>query len=425
VLGRAVDGLEKFHGLPLMSIIVEPAKVLFLNNAINHGVFTPLGTAEVADYGRSILFMIESNPGPGTGLLLAYIFFNKGDNRRNAIGALPIHLLGGIHEVYFPFVILMPILIIPLVLAGATGVALEQILGGGLQAPASPGSIIMEYIMTPNNLAGHNQLPGTLINYYPGSTYIANTAGMFGAVTVSFIGSALCFKFKKSTKTLQESQTTTQAMKAESKGLMSRDNLIDINLIVFACDAGMGSSAMGSTKLKKMLRENNVNDVDVIHKSVSEVPKDAKLIVVHESLKHQVAQKNPNAQIVTIKNFMNAPEYGMIVDKLKNNKSVVNVQRNEDKNNDINIDGSELLSKNCIQINCPPETVEQAIKRVGQLMLQADTIQPEYISGMIKRDQDVSVAIGNFIAIPHAPNDDQKYIKKNSLAVATYEKPID
>jgi PTS system mannitol-specific IIC component len=320
----------------------------------------------------------------------------------------------------------MPILIIPLILGGATGVALEQILGGGLQAPASPGSIIMEYIMTPNNLAGRSQLPGTLINYYPGSTYIANTAGMFGAIIVSFIGSALCFKFKKPSKTLQESQSAIFAMKTESKGTpSSNDNLADINLIVFACDAGMGSSAMGSTKLQKMLKENNINGIDVIHKSVSEVPQDAKLIIVHESLKHQVTQKNPNVKIITIKDFMNTKEYKMIVDKLKNNKSVANTLPNKNTNNNVDLSSSKLLLKKCIQINCPAETAEKAIKRVGRLMFQANKIDPKYIAGMIKRDQDVSVAIGNFIAIPHAPNEDRKYIKENSLAVVVYKKPID
>lgn len=424
VLGKAVNGLEKFHGLPLMSIIVEPAKVLFLNNAINHGVFTPLGTAEASDYGRSILFMIESNPGPGTGLLLGYILFNKGDNRRNAIGALPIHLLGGIHEVYFPFVILMPILIIPLILAGVAGVALEQLLGGGLQAPASPGSIIMEYIMTPSNLSGQAQLPGTLINHYPGSTYIANTAGILGATAISLLGSAICFKFKKPTKSLQESQATVTAMKAESKGTYSASNdLSNVKTVVFACDAGMGSSAMGATKLKKIFHSKGIKDIDVIHKSVSEVPQDAKLIVVHESLKNQVVQRNPNAKIVSIKDFMNAPEYETIaIDLQKNNVINVNSQNIKSINKKRN---DKILSKKCIQLGCQSETVKQAISRVGKLLLDQKCISKEYIDGMVKRDKDVSVAIGNLIAIPHAVNEDRKYIKQNGLSVATYKKPID
>jgi PTS system mannitol-specific IIC component len=412
-----VNGLEKFHGLPIMSVIVEPAKVLFLNNAINHGVFTPLGTVEANEYGRSILFMIESNPGPGAGMLLAYILFNKGENRRNAIGALPIHLFGGIHEIYFPFVILMPVLIIPLIIAGASGVAVEQILGGGLRAPASPGSIIMEYIMTPNNLGGYPRLPGTVINYYPGSIYIANTAGMLTGTAISFAGALICFKFKKPNKSLQESQATVASLKAQSKNFGISNHLTGLDTIVFACDAGMGSSAMGATKLKKILVQHGINGIDVIHRSVSEIPQNAKLIIVHQTLKEQVSRRNANARIITIKDFMNAPEYEILAQELKNipsNKPLVT--------NDLS---KNILSKECIKLNCPNETVSQAIKRVGNILFNHGAVAQAYITGMIKRDKDVSVAIGNAIAIPHAANQDRKYIKHNSLAITTYQKPID
>jgi PTS system mannitol-specific IIC component len=151
VLGMGVEGLNKYKCLPITSLLVEPAKVLFLNNAINHGVFTPLGMIEASEHGRSILFMVESNPGPGLGILLSYMIFGKGSTKKNAYGASIIHFFGGIHELYFPFVLLNPILIVPLILGGATGVGLEQLIGGGLIAPASPGSIITELLMTPYN----------------------------------------------------------------------------------------------------------------------------------------------------------------------------------------------------------------------------------------------------------------------------------
>ena len=64
--------------LPLTSILIEPAKVFFLNNAINHGVLTPLGLSEAAESGKSVLFLLEANPGPGLGLLLAVSVFGKG-----------------------------------------------------------------------------------------------------------------------------------------------------------------------------------------------------------------------------------------------------------------------------------------------------------------------------------------------------------
>ena len=98
------------HLIPLTSIFIEPAKVLFLNNAINHGILTPLGTEQVLSAGKSILFLLEANPGPGLGVLLAFMFFGKGAAKSSAPGAIIIHFLGGIHEIYFPYVMMKPLL---------------------------------------------------------------------------------------------------------------------------------------------------------------------------------------------------------------------------------------------------------------------------------------------------------------------------
>ena len=127
--------------LPLTSIFVEPAKILFLNNAINHGIFTPLGTQQATATGQSIVFLIEANPGPGLGLLLAYTFFGKGSAKQSAPGAAIIHFFGGIHEIYFPYVLMNPRLILAVVAGGMTGVFTLTIFDAGLIAPASPGSI--------------------------------------------------------------------------------------------------------------------------------------------------------------------------------------------------------------------------------------------------------------------------------------------
>ena len=78
--------------------------MLFLNNAINHGVFTPLGIEQATETGKSILFLIEAeNPGPGVGLLLAFTFFGVGAAKASAPGAAIIQFFGGIHEIYFPY----------------------------------------------------------------------------------------------------------------------------------------------------------------------------------------------------------------------------------------------------------------------------------------------------------------------------------
>ncbi len=149
VAGDAVDWLITHSLLPLASIIVEPAKVLFLNNAINQGVFTPLGAAESADSGKSILFMIESNPGPGLGLLLAYLFFGPRSLRPSVPAAIVIQFFGGIHEIYFPYVLMKPKMILATICGGAAGVGTFMVTGAGLVASPSPGSIFAYLIQTP------------------------------------------------------------------------------------------------------------------------------------------------------------------------------------------------------------------------------------------------------------------------------------
>jgi PTS system mannitol-specific IIC component len=152
-MGDGVDFLVDNTLLPLASIIVEPAKVLFLNNAINHGVLAPLGAAEAAETGKAIHFMIETNPGPGLGLLLAYWFFGPRSVRPTAPGAIIIHFFGGIHEIYFPYVLMRPILILAMIAGGMAAVFTFLVTGAGLVATPSPGSIFAYLAVTPRG--GH------------------------------------------------------------------------------------------------------------------------------------------------------------------------------------------------------------------------------------------------------------------------------
>ena len=148
-LGDGVQNLVDNNVLPLASILVEPAKVLFLNNAINHGVLTPLGSQDVAESGKSILFMVESNPGPGLGILVAYLFFGPKVLRATAPGAIIIHFLGGIHEIYFPYILMKPKLILATIAGGMSALAVGSILDAGLVGPPAPGSIFAYFTMTP------------------------------------------------------------------------------------------------------------------------------------------------------------------------------------------------------------------------------------------------------------------------------------
>lgn len=295
-LGAGVNAIVKAGLLPLTSIFVEPAKVLFLNNAINHGVFSPLGIAQSKELGKSIFFMIETNPGPGLGILLAYWLFAKGTVKQSAPGAIIIHFLGGIHEIYFPYILMNPVLILAVIAGGASGVFTFGLLNAGLVAPPSPGSIFAELAMTPKG------------------GYFATLAGIIVATAVSFVVAA--YFVKRSADKFDDAELEEAKDKVKDlKGTVKSVVLNNVNKIIFACDAGMGSSAMGATTLRNKLRKAGLN-IEVVHCSVDEVPSDAQLVVTHESLTERARLKAPRAEHVSIKNFMSAPEYDEIVKKL-------------------------------------------------------------------------------------------------------------
>ena len=288
--------------LPLASILIEPAKVLFLNNAINHGIFSPMGIQQVEEVGKSIFFLLEANPGPGLGILLAYCLAGKGSAKSSAPGAVVIHFLGGIHEIYFPYILMNPVLILAAIAGGATGVFVNSMLGAGLTAPASPGSIIAILAMCPKG------------------GYLPVLAGVAAATIVSFAVALPILKFAGKYADLEESQKKVSDMKAESKGTKVETAEVksasEVHKIVFACDAGMGSSAMGATVLRKKLKEAGIEDIEVVHAPVSSIPADADMVVTHNELGERAAHSNPNAQLVLIQNFLGAPEYDEVVAQL-------------------------------------------------------------------------------------------------------------
>lgn len=288
--------------LPLASILIEPAKVLFLNNAINHGIFSPMGIQQVEEVGKSIFFLLEANPGPGLGILLAYCLAGKESAKSSAPGAVIIEFLGGIHEIYFPYILMNPVLILAAIAGGATGVFVNSMLGAGLTAPASPGSIIAILAMCPKG------------------GYLPVLAGVAAATIVSFAVALPILKFAGKDADLEESQKKVSDMKAESKGTKVETaevkSALEVHKIVFACDAGMGSSAMGATVLRKKLKEAGIEDIEVVHAPVSSIPADADMVVTHNELGERAAHSNPNAQLVLIQNFLGAPEYDEVVAQL-------------------------------------------------------------------------------------------------------------
>ncbi|MCI8817982.1 MAG: PTS mannitol transporter subunit IICBA [Oscillibacter sp.] len=413
ILESGVDALVTNGLLPLTAVLVEPAKVLFLNNAINHGVFTPIGTEQAMEMGKSILFMIESNPGPGLGLLLAYCVAGKGETRSSAGAAAVIHFVGGIHEIYFPYVLMNPIVILGPMVGNICAIFTLSVLGGGLVAAASPGSIIAEMLMTP-----------------PGG-YFANIAGIAVGCAVSFFLSAFLLKMFGKDASLEEAQAQVAASKAASKGQAipagTSVSAKDVRKIVFACDAGMGSSAMGATMVRNKLKDAGITDIEVIHYPVGEIPGDCQIVVTHHELSGRAAERAPQARIIPIKNFMGAPEYDVLVKELLEARkgeapATAAVTAEEEKPA-----GEQpiLLEKKNIVLNCKPVSPEEAIRAVGQRMVESGYVEETYIQGMLDREASFSVAIGSHVAIPHGTEESRKAIKKTGLIVMTYPEGIE
>lgn len=307
MMAQGVETVVSMHLLPLANILIEPAKILFLNNAINHGILTPLGAEQVASTGKSILFLLEANPGPGLGVLLAFTFFGKGSAKSSAPGAIIIQFLGGIHEIYFPYVMMKPALLLAVIAGGVSGTFTFQLLGAGLQAAASPGSIFAILAMTPKG------------------TYLANILGIVVGAIVSFLIAAIILKADKSSDedTFSESQKAMKAEKAQSKGQIvtkTKGNISNIDdsitNIIFACDAGMGSSAMGASVLRNKIKKAGLS-LPVTNSAINNlVDSHDTLVVTQEELYERARNKAPNATFITVSNFMDSPRYDEIVDTL-------------------------------------------------------------------------------------------------------------
>ena len=306
VMRAGVDVFVSHGLLPLASIFIEPAKVLFLNNAINHGILSPMGIQQVEETGKSIFFLLEANPGPGLGILLAYCIAGKGNAKSSAPGAVIIHFLGGIHEIYFPYILMNPLLLISVIAGGASGIFCFNLFNVGLTAPASPGSIIAIMMMAEKH------------------SYLGLIVGVAVAALVSFAISVPILRFMGKDTSLEDAQRQKDAMKKQAKGIAAETaatvpaaNTGKVTKIAFACDAGMGSSAMGATVLKKKLAAAGLEGIEVIHTPVSSIPADVQIVVTHEELGERAAHSNPNAERILITNFLAAPEYATLVEDLK------------------------------------------------------------------------------------------------------------
>ncbi|SFU11659.1 PTS system D-mannitol-specific IIA component, Fru family /PTS system D-mannitol-specific IIB component, Fru family /PTS system D-mannitol-specific IIC component, Fru family [Kosakonia arachidis] len=418
-LAAGVNFMVVHDMLPLASIFVEPAKILFLNNAINHGIFSPLGIQQSHELGKSIFFLIEANPGPGMGVLMAYMLFGRGSAKQSAGGAAIIHFLGGIHEIYFPYVLMNPRLLLAVILGGMTGVFTLSVLNGGLVSPASPGSILAVLAMTPKG------------------SYFANITAILAALVVSFVISSILLKTSKVKEEDEDIEAATRRvhdMKAESKGatpLSAGDvtnDLSHVRKIIVACDAGMGSSAMGAGVLRKKVQDAGLTNISVTNSAINSLPPDVDLVITHRDLTERAMRQVPQAQHISLTNFLDSGLYTSLTERL------VAAQRHTDNEAKVTTslkDSFDEADSNLFKLGAEniflgrsANTKEEAIRFAGEQLVKGGYVEPEYVQAMLDREKLTPTYLGESIAVPHGTVEAKDRVLKTGVVFCQYPQGV-
>ncbi|MBN6361498.1 PTS mannitol transporter subunit IICBA [Providencia huaxiensis] len=427
ILAAGVNVMVENNLLPLTSIFVEPAKILFLNNAINHGIFSPLGIQQASETGSSIFFLIEANPGPGLGVLLAYMFFGKGNAKQSAPGAAIIHFFGGIHEIYFPYVLMNPRLILAVILGGMTGVFVMNLFHAGLVSPASPGSIFAVLLMTPK------------------SSLIGVILSVTSATAVSFIVSVLLLKrtrigdddeLESATKKMRNMKTQSKSSATSSTNKDTSINLAQVRNIIVACDAGMGSSAMGAGVLAKKVRDAGLIDIAVTNMAINDLPDNVDIVITHRDLTQRAQSFAPNAMHISLTNFLDSQTYNDLVTNLiaKKNPKAANdgrlikqtiIAANDESYEIENYDDAIFtLSAKHIHLNLSAQNKTQAIQFAGQKLVEGGYVEPDYIEAMLAREKLTPTYLGESIAVPHGTIEAKDRVLKTGIVICQYPEGV-
>lgn len=407
LLSAGVEILVTHSLLPLLAVFIEPAKVLFLNNAINQGIFTPIGSTQAEELGSSIMYMLEANPGPGLGVLLAYCFFAKDKTaKQSAPGAVIIHFFGGIHEIYFPYILMNPMVILAPIVGNICAITFFSLTGCGLKAPASPGSIIALLAMAPKD-----KIVFTII-------------GVAIAAAVSFVIASPIIKFAEGKKGLADAKDSMNRMKAESKGERKELSIDASNVkkIIFACDAGMGSSAMGATKFRN--RIHNIRpEITVKNTSVDNIPADCDVAVVQAALAERAKKSAPGARLITIGNFLADPSLDALYEELcKTTKPVSPEVKKEEIKETVE---NRVIDEKGVVLNQASVSKEDAIRAAGALLVKQGCVEEAYVDAMVEREKLVTTYMGMGIAIPHGTSEAKGSVKKTGIVLVQYPEGID
>lgn len=412
-LAAGVNVMVEAGALPLASIFVEPAKILFLNNAINHGIFSPLGIQQSEEIGRSIFFLIEANPGPGLGLLLAYMVFGKGSAKQSAAGASIIHFLGGIHEIYFPYVLMNPRLILAVIAGGMAGVFTNVMFSSGLISPASPGSIFAILLMTPKG------------------SYIGVILSVIAATAVSFVVASILLKTSAQDDeedSLEKASAQMKDMKASSKGAATGAdiNLADVKAVYVACDAGMGSSAMGAGLLRKKVDAAGLN-ITVTNYAINNLPADSQIVITHKDLTDRARKTIPGAMHMSLNNFLDGAVYDNLVAELveaQSGEAKVEAPAPAPASAPAQEGNKLALTNDSIFLGLKATQKEDAIKFAGDQLVKLGNVSPEYVDGMFAREELVSTYLGESIAVPHGTIEAKQYVQKTGIVFCQYPEGI-
>lgn len=397
------------HGLlPLVSIFIELAKVLFLNNAINHGIFSPIGIEQARQTGQSIMFLLETNPGPGLGVLLAYWAFARGAARSSAPGAIVIQFFGGIHEIYFPYVLMRPAIIVAPIVGSAAAILFYSLTGTGLTAVASPGSIIAVLAMAPK-----------------GETLLV-LAGVVIAAAVSFFVAAPIVKRAQ----LEEVKPIQKPNGTVIGGAQSVTDRLEgpIRSIVFACDAGMGSSAMGATRFRKRI-EPLGSGVHVTNSSVDSIPEGTDVVVCQSQLSQRAEKAAPDSEVIVIGNFLTDPALDGLYDRIAGLTRAAEMPEVQPENAPAATlsagSTSGILTLQGIRIGLKPVGKEEAIRAAGALLAACGYVDEGYAEAMLARERVATTYLGMGIAIPHGTAEAKSCIRRSGIVVMQYPEGVD
>lgn len=304
ILLSGIDYLIEHKLIWLVSFVIEPAKVFFLNNSINHGILIPIGMQQAEQMGESILFLLETNPGPGLGILAA-LYLEKKEKRKQYAASMFVEFVGGIHEIYFPEVIANMWLLLALICGGAAGNLCFLILHGATTGVVSPGSIFSVLLV-----CTQNRILGVLV-------------GIIVSAAVSAAVAILILKWQKKRFKISEKNTMEEIGSVEKTAPVVQSVLEGkvekkmIQKIGFICNAGVGSSAMGAALFRKKLREMNLTEIEVEAYAADQIPEDLDAVVCQKDLMEMLLPELRAVKVYIVESLLNQSEYMAIIEEIQ------------------------------------------------------------------------------------------------------------